>query len=82
VSETGGAGHEQAFHFNNQATPVTPTAAFELEEPHDLPAPLDHLTEVAAIPETGPAAMEEHAASHGNNGQHQATGHGSHDLLI
>jgi RNA polymerase sigma factor (sigma-70 family) len=82
VSGAGSLGHEQAFHFNNQAAPPTPTAAFELEEPQDAPAPLSNGTEVAAILDVGPAAMEEHAAGHGNNGQHQATGHGSHDLLI
>jgi hypothetical protein len=26
--------------------------------------------------------MEEHAASHGNNGQHHAIGHLPHELLI
>jgi hypothetical protein len=37
---------------------------------------------LAAIPQVGPAIMEEHAASHVNNGQHHATGHLPHDLLI
>jgi hypothetical protein len=37
---------------------------------------------LAAIPQVGPAAMEEHAATHVNNGQHHATGHLPHELLI
>ncbi|WOH66683.1 LuxR C-terminal-related transcriptional regulator [Bradyrhizobium sp. BWA-3-5] len=82
VSGAEGAGHEQAFHFNNQTTPAPTISTVELEQPHDLPAPLDHITEVAAILEAGPAAMEEHAAGHGNSNQHQLAGHGSHDLLI
>ena len=82
VSGAEGAGHEQAFHFNNQTAPAPTISTVELEQPHDLPAPLDHITEVAAILEAGPAAMEEHAAGHGNSNQHQVAGHGSHDLLI
>jgi hypothetical protein len=34
-----------------------------------------------AIPQVGPA-VEEHAATHVNNGQHHATGHSPHELLI
>jgi VCBS repeat-containing protein len=82
VSPAEGAGHEQAFHFNNQATSAPTISTVELEAPHNLPAPVDHGTEVAAILEAGPAAMEQHAAGHGNSGQHQAAGHGPHDLLI
>jgi hypothetical protein len=37
---------------------------------------------LAAIPQVGPTAMEEHASSHGNSGQQHASGHLPHELLI
>ncbi|NOJ50766.1 LuxR C-terminal-related transcriptional regulator [Bradyrhizobium archetypum] len=81
ASGTGGAGHEAAFHFNNQAAPSTPTATLELEDLNDSPVLLGQRAELAAILEVGPAAMEEHAASHVNNGQHHAVAHSPHELL-
>ncbi|WOH51820.1 LuxR C-terminal-related transcriptional regulator [Bradyrhizobium sp. sBnM-33] len=78
---TGGAGHEPAFHFKDQAPPSTPTAAVELEELNDTPVLLVHGTELAAILKMGSAAMEEHATSHDNNGQHHSIAHVSHELL-
>ncbi|MEH2499202.1 VCBS repeat-containing protein [Bradyrhizobium sp. AZCC 1678] len=77
----GGAGHEPAFHFKDQAPPSTPTAAVALEELNDTSALLVHSAELAAILEMGSAAMEEHATSHDNNGQHHSMAHLSHDLL-
>jgi len=78
---TGGAGHEPAFHFKDQAPPSTPTAAVELEELNDTPVLLVHGAELAAILEIGSAAMEEHATSHDNNGQHHSMAHLPHELL-
>jgi hypothetical protein len=78
---TGGAGHEPAFHFKDQAPPSTPTAAVELEELNDTPVLLVHGAELAAILEMGSAAMEEHATSHDNNGQHHSIAHLPHELL-
>jgi hypothetical protein len=37
---------------------------------------------LAAIPQVGPAAMEQHAASNVDNAQHHALGHSPHELLI
>ena len=82
ASWTGGADHEPAFHFKNQGTPSTPIEAVELEQLNDWPVLLGHAGDLAAIPQVGPAAMEEHAASHVNNGQHHAIGHLPHELLI
>jgi hypothetical protein len=82
ASWTGGAGHEPAFHFKNQGAPSTPVEAAELEQLNDWPVLLGHADDLAAIPQVGPAAMEEHAASHVNNGQHHAIGHLPHELLI
>ena len=82
ASWTGGAGHEPAFHFKNQGAPSTPIEAVELEQLNDWPVLLGHAGDLAAIPQVGPAAMEEHAASHVNNGQHHAIGHLPHELLI
>jgi VCBS repeat-containing protein len=78
----GGAGHEAAFHFKNQDAPSTPIEAVEPEQLNDWPVLPGHAGGLAAIPQVGPAAMEEHAASHGNNGQHHAIGHLPHELLI
>ena len=78
ASGTGGAGHEQAFHFKDQASPSTPTAAVGLEELNNSPV---HGAELAAILEMGSAAMEEHATSHDNNGQHHSIAHLPHELL-
>ena len=78
---TGGAGHEPAFHFKDQAPPSTPTAAVELEELNDTPVLLVHGANLAAILEMGSAAMEEHATSHDNNGQHHSIAHLPHELL-
>ncbi|WFU17263.1 LuxR C-terminal-related transcriptional regulator [Bradyrhizobium sp. CB3481] len=81
VSGSGAPGQETAFHFNNEAAPSTPTASVELQELDGAPAPLSQAAELAAILEAGPAAPEEHAASHANNAPHHAAAHGSHDLL-
>jgi VCBS repeat-containing protein len=78
---TGGAGHEPAFHFKDQAPPSTPTATVELEELNDTPVLLVHSAELAAILEMGSAAMKEHATSHDNNGQHHSIAHLPHELL-
>jgi RNA polymerase sigma factor (sigma-70 family) len=80
ASWTGGAGHEPAFHFKNQDAPSTPIEAVGLEQLNDWP--VGHAGDVAAIPQVGKVAMEEHAASHVNNGQHHAIGHLPHELLI
>ena len=82
ASWTGGADHEPAFHFKNQDVPSTPIEAVELEQLNDWPVLPGHAGDLAAIPQVGPAAMEEHAASHVNNGQHHAIGHLPHELLI
>jgi hypothetical protein len=82
ASWTGGAGHDPAFHFKNQGAPSTPIEAVELEQLNDGPVLPGHPGELAAAPQVGPAAMEEHAASHANNGQHHAIGHLPHELLI
>jgi hypothetical protein len=82
ASWTGGAGQEPAFHFNNQGAPSTPIEAVELEQLNDRPVLPGHAGGLAAIDQSGPAVMEEHAASHVNNGQHHATGHSPHELLI
>ena len=82
ASRTGGADHEPAFHFKNQGAPSTPIEAVELEQLNDWPVLLGHPGDLAAIPQVGPAAMEDHAASHVNNGQHHAIGHLPHELLI
>jgi hypothetical protein len=79
---TPGHVHEPAFHFKNQGVPSTPIEAIELEQLNDWPVLLGHAGDLAEIPQVGPAAMEEHAASHVNNGQHHAIGHLPHDLLI
>jgi VCBS repeat-containing protein len=81
ASETGGTGNEPAFYFENQPAASISTAAVELEEFNTSPV-LGHGGEPAPILGTGPAAMEEHAASHVNNGQHHAIGHLPHELLI
>jgi len=71
------AGPEQAFHFSNED--VTSTAAGKPEElSSDLHAGLPELT---AILQASPAAVDEHANVHINNGQHHALGH-SHDELL
>jgi VCBS repeat-containing protein len=79
--QTGGAGHERVFHFKDQAPLSTPTAAVELEALNDTPVLLVHDPELAAILGMGSAAMEEHATSHGNNGQHHSVAHWPHELL-
>jgi len=79
---TPGHGHEPAFHFKNQGAPSTPIEAVKLEQLNDWPVLLDHAGDLAEIPQVGPAAMEEHAARHVNNGQHHAIGHLPHELLI
>jgi VCBS repeat-containing protein len=79
---TGGADQEPAFHFKNQDVPSSPIEVVELEQLKDWPVLPGHAGELSAIPQVGPAAMEEHAASHANNGQHHATGHSPHELLI
>ncbi|WP_108516465.1 LuxR C-terminal-related transcriptional regulator [Bradyrhizobium algeriense] len=76
---TSGAGHESTFHFKDQAPPSTPTAPVELEELNDTP--VLHGAKLAAILEMGSAAMEEHATSHDNNGQHHSIAHSPHELL-
>jgi VCBS repeat-containing protein len=76
-----GAGHDTSFHFKNQGAPSTPIEAVELEQFNDLPVLLGHAGDLA-IPQVGPAAMEEHTASHINNSQHHAIGHLPHELLI
>ncbi|MEH2554377.1 VCBS repeat-containing protein [Bradyrhizobium algeriense] len=76
---TSGASHESTFHFKNQAPPSTPTAAVELEELNGTPVLRG--AELAAILEMGAAAMEEHATSHDNNGQHHSIAHSPHELL-
>ncbi|WP_213255375.1 M10 family metallopeptidase C-terminal domain-containing protein [Bradyrhizobium sp. sBnM-33] len=81
-SWTGGAGHEPAFHFKNQGARSTPIEAVELEQLNDWPVLLGHAGDLVAIRQVGPAATEEHAASHVNNGQHHAIGHLPHELLI
>jgi VCBS repeat-containing protein len=73
---TGGSDHEPAFHFKHQLPPPTPTAAIELERLNDSPG-----VELAAIVEVRPVAMEEHATSHDNNGQHHSIAHLAHELL-
>ena len=82
ASWTGGADHEPAFHFKNQGAPSTPIEAVELEQLNNWPVLLGHPSVLAAIPQVGPAAMEDHAASHVNNGQHHAIGHLPNELLI
>jgi RNA polymerase sigma factor (sigma-70 family) len=79
---TGSAGQEPAFHFKNQGAPSSPIEAVELEQLNDWPVLPGHAGGLAAIPQVGPVAMEEHAASHVNNGQHHAIGHLPHELLI
>jgi VCBS repeat-containing protein len=79
---TGGAEQEPAFHFKNQGVPSSPIEVVELEQLKDWPVLPGHAGELPAIPQVGPAAMEEHAASHVNNGQHHATAHLPHELLI
>jgi len=81
VFETG-ASQQPAFDFNNLATPSTPVEAVELEVPNGSPVLLGPNVELAAILDVGPAAVEEHAAGHVNNGQHHAKAHLPHDLLI
>jgi VCBS repeat-containing protein len=82
ASWTGGAGQEPAFHFKDQGAPSTPVEAVEPEQLSDRPVLPGHADGLAAIDQSGPAAMEEHAASHVSNGQHHATGHLPHELLI
>jgi VCBS repeat-containing protein len=82
VEPGNGVDHGQAFHFKDQVALSTPTATVEPEELSGPPVPLGHSTEPATILEVGPAAVEEHATSHFNNGQHHAIGHSSHELLI
>jgi VCBS repeat-containing protein len=82
ASWIGGAGHEPAFRFKNQGDPPAPIETAGLEQPNDWPVLPGQAGELAAIPQVGPAAMEEHAATHVNNGQHHATGHLPHELLI
>jgi RNA polymerase sigma factor (sigma-70 family) len=82
ASWTGGAGPEPAFHFENQGDPPTPIEAVELEQLNEWPVLPGHAGGLAAIPQSDPAVMEEHAASHVNNSQHHATGHLPHELLI
>jgi VCBS repeat-containing protein len=76
-----GIGHGQAFHFKDQIVPSTPTAAIEPEALNDPPVSSGHAAQAATIPDVSPAAVEEHAASHVNNGVHHAA-HLSHELLI
>jgi len=76
-----GMGHGQAFHFKDQVVPSTPTAAIEPGELNDPLVSLGPAAHPATILDVGPAAMEEHAASHANNGVHHAT-HLPHELLI
>ena len=73
---------EPAFHFKNQGVPSSPIEVVELEQLKDWPVLPGHAGDLPAIPQVGPAAMEEHAASHVNNGQHHAIAHLPHELLI
>jgi hypothetical protein len=82
ASWTGGAGPEPAFHFENQGDPPTPIEAVELEQLNEWPVLPGHAGGLAAIPQSDPAVMEEHAASHVNNGQQHSVGHLPHELLI
>jgi VCBS repeat-containing protein len=82
ASWTGGAGHEPAFHFKNQGDPPTSIEAVEVEQLNDRPVFPGHAGGLAAIPQVGPAAMEQHAASNVDNAQHHALGHSPHELLI
>jgi len=82
ASWTGGADHKPAFHFKDRGAPSTPIEAAGLEQLNDWPVLLSHAGDLAAIPQGGPAVMEEHAASLVNNGQHHAVGHLPHELLI
>ena len=59
ASWTGGAGHEPTFHFKNQGAPSTPIEVVELEQLDNWPVLPGHPGELAAIPQVGPAAMEE-----------------------
>ena len=81
ASWTGGE-QEPAFHFKNQGVPSSPIEVVELEQLKDWPVLPGHAGELPAIPQVGPAAMEEHAASHVNNGQPHAPAHLPHELLI
>ncbi|MDP1535541.1 MAG: hypothetical protein Q8L92_18350, partial [Rubrivivax sp.] len=81
ASETGGAGQELAFRFNNLASPSTPTptAAVELEVLNFSSVRLGHDVELTAILEVGTAAVDEHAAT---TGLDHVKPHLPHELLI
>ena len=79
---TGGTSQEPAFHFKNQGDPPTPIEVVDLEQLNERPVHPGHAAGLAAIPQVGPTAMEEHASSHGNSGQQHASGHLPHELLI
>jgi len=76
-----GIGHGQAFHFKDQVAPSTQTTAIQPEELNNPPVSFDHAAQPATILDVGPAAMEEHGASHVNNGVHHPA-HVPHELLI
>jgi hypothetical protein len=82
ASRTGGSRNETAFHFKNQGDPPSSIEAVEIEQLIDRPVLSGLAAGLAAIPQVGPAAMEEHAASHVNKGQHHASEHLPHELLI
>ncbi|UWU96073.1 LuxR C-terminal-related transcriptional regulator [Bradyrhizobium sp. CB1015] len=83
--ETGGADQERVFRFDSDATPFTLVAAVEPREVH---IPLDpnvqhgQATTPDILVTILPNALDEHAANHGNNGPHHATGLAPHDWLI
>ncbi|MDE5441895.1 response regulator [Bradyrhizobium sp. CSA207] len=87
ASETGGANQELVFHFDSEATPSTLVALDPKEHnnPLDPHVPPDQDAYFDIIVKTPPNALDEHAASHGNNGTHHAivsAVSAPHDLLI
>jgi len=78
ASDAGGD-QEPGFHFNNAAIPATSAATIELEIHSDGPVPPAHNVGLAAILDTGTAAVDDHAAS---NSQHHVKAILPHDLLI
>ncbi|MBR0956390.1 LuxR C-terminal-related transcriptional regulator [Bradyrhizobium japonicum] len=85
VSGIGGADQELVFRFDGETAPSTLVTVVELEElsdPLDPHVSLRHEEDLEMIVKMVPHALDEHAASHGNNGPHHGIVPAPHDLLI
>ncbi|MCK1358920.1 LuxR C-terminal-related transcriptional regulator [Bradyrhizobium sp. 199] len=77
-----GADQQSVFRFDGEVAPSTLVIAVEPKEHHMPHAALGQADDLRMIAAMVPPVLGEHAAQHGNHGQHPGALHGSHDLLI